>query len=138
MTGPYPKQCSQCLPVQSLLASGGCERLRCFSIGSCCKACNLQDLIIYSFSLPVMSPGFKAPYRLAGESISYLFFSLSLSFIFFSYLLSKTMGCLSGCPMSSASIQKLFCGIYSAFECSFNEFVGEKVVSVSYSSAPEF
>ena len=37
--------------------------------------------------------------------------------------------------MSSASIQKLFCGIYSAFKCSFNEFVGEKVVSPSYSSA---
>ena len=37
--------------------------------------------------------------------------------------------------MSSASIQKLFCGIYSAFKCSFDEFVGEKVVSPSYSSA---
>ena len=34
-------------------------------------------------------------------------------FIFYilSYLLLKTMGCLSGCLMSSASIQKLFCGI---------------------------
>ena len=60
--------------------------------------------------------------------------SLFLSFIFFSYLLSKTMGCFSGCPMPSASIQKLFCGIYSAFKCSFDEFVGEKVVSLSYSS----
>ena len=37
--------------------------------------------------------------------------------------------------MSSAGIQKLFCGIYSAFKCSFDEFVGEKVVSPSYSSA---
>ena len=45
------------------------------------------------------------------------------------------MGCFSGCLMSSASIQKLFCGIYSAFKCSFNEFVGEKVFSPSYSSA---
>ena len=36
--------------------------------------------------------------------------------------------------MSSAGIQKLFCGIYSAFKCSFDEFVGEKVVSPSYSS----
>ena len=61
--------------------------------------------------------------------------SLFLSFIFFSYLLSKTMGSFSGCPMPSASIQKLFCGIYSAFKCSFDEFVGEKVVSPSYSSA---
>ena len=37
--------------------------------------------------------------------------------------------------MSSAGIQKLFCGIYSALKCSFDEFVGEKVVSPSYSSA---
>ena len=51
--------------------------------------------------------------------------SLFLSFISFSYLLSKTMGCFSGCLMSSASIQKLFCEIYSAFKCSFDEFVGE-------------
>ena len=56
-------------------------------------------------------------------------------FYIFSYLLSKTMGCFSGCLISSASIQKLFCGIYSAFKCSFDEFVREKVVSLSYSSA---
>ena len=37
--------------------------------------------------------------------------------------------------MSSASDQKLFCGVCSAFKCSFDEFVGEKVVSPSYSSA---
>ena len=61
--------------------------------------------------------------------------SLFLSFIFFSYLLLKIMGCFSGCLMSSASIQKLFCRIYSAFKCSFDEFVWEKVVSPSYSSA---
>ena len=44
------------------------------------------------------------------------------------------MGCFSQCLMSSAIIQKLFCEIYSAFKCSFDEFVGEKVVSLSYSS----
>ena len=44
------------------------------------------------------------------------------------------MGCFSGCLRSSAGIQKLFCGIYSAFKCSFGEFVGEKVFSPSYSS----
>ena len=32
--------------------------------------------------------------------------------------------------MSSAGIQKLFCGIYSMFKCSFDEFVGEKVFPV--------
>ena len=37
--------------------------------------------------------------------------------------------------MSSAGIQKLFCGLYSTFKCSFDEFVGEKVFSLSYSSA---
>ena len=42
------------------------------------------------------------------------------------------MGCLSGCLMSSASIQKLFCGICLAFKRSFDEFVGEKVVSLSF------
>ena len=60
---------------------------------------------------------------------------LCLSFFYiFSYLLSKTMGCFSGCLISSASIQKLFCGIFSVSICSFDEFVGEKVVSPSYSS----
>ena len=37
--------------------------------------------------------------------------------------------------MSSTSGQKLFCEVCSAFKCSFDEFVGEKVVSPSYSSA---
>ena len=45
------------------------------------------------------------------------------------------MGCFSGCLTSSTSIQKLFCGIYSEFKCSFDEFVRGKVVSPSYSSA---
>ena len=44
------------------------------------------------------------------------------------------MGCFSGRLLSSASDQKLFCEICSAFNCSLNEFVGEKVVSLSYSS----
>ena len=44
------------------------------------------------------------------------------------------MGCFSGCLMSSAGIQKLFWGFYSAFECSFDEFVGKKMISLSYSS----
>ena len=97
--------------------------------------------------------GSKARRKLASESISWcletsLFFKtpfpgrisiptscLSFVFYIFSYLLLKTMGCFSGCLMSSAGIQKLFCGIYSAFKCSFDEFVGEKVISPSYSSA---
>ena len=69
------------------------------------------------------------------ELCLYLCCLFFLSFMFFSYLLLKTMGCFSGCLMSSASIQTLFCGIYWVFKCSFDEFVGEKVVSPSYYSA---
>ena len=64
----------------------------------------------------------------------WLFVSLFIFYIL-SYRLSKTMGCLSGCLVSFTSVQKLFCGICSAFKCSFDEFVGEKLVSLSYSSA---
>ena len=56
-------------------------------------------------------------------------------FCIFSYLFLKAMICFSGCLMSSASIQKLFCGIYLALKCSFDEFLREKVVSPSYCSA---
>ena len=58
-------------------------------------------------------------------------------FIFYilSYLLLKTMGCFSGRLMTSASDQKMFFEVCSVFTCSFDEFVGEKVVSLSYSSA---
>ena len=96
----------------------------------------------------------KARHRLGRESVSWcletslflrlpsrdelcpsLFCLFFLSFIFFPTSFLKTMVCFSGCLMSSAGIQKLFCGIYSAFKCSFDEFVGEKVFSPSYSSA---
>ena len=45
------------------------------------------------------------------------------------------MGCFSGHLMSAASDQKLFCQLCSPFCCSFNEFLEEKVISPSYSSA---
>ena len=66
---------------------------------------------------------FKTPFP-GWISIPTSFVSLFFFYIF-SYLLSKTMGCFSGCLMSSASIQKFFYEIYSAFKCSFDEFVGE-------------
>ena len=75
---------------------------------------------------------FKTPF-LGQISVPTSFVSLFIFYIF-SYLFLKTMGCLSGFLMSSASIQKLFCGICSVFQCSFDEFVGEKVVFLSYSS----
>ena len=109
---------------------------------------------IYLFFLPVRLPseiqklppdppvrGFpgvwKLPLlRLPSQDRSPSLTLLSLFFIFYilSYILLKTMGCFSGCLMSSASNQKLFCGVCSAFNCSFDEFVGERVVSPSYSS----
>ena len=123
--------------------------------GSYPWARNLWVLINYLFLLPVMLPSvlprvstdlavsvsccletslfLRLPSRDGALSLPLL--SLFFVFYSFSYLFSKTMGCFSGCLMSSASIQKLSCGIYSAFKCSFDEFVGEKVVSQSYSSA---
>ena len=113
-----------------------------FCWGSYCWACNLWVLIIFPPSYVAVC-GSKARQRLGSESVSWcletsLFFktpfpgrtSVPTSFVslfifyIFSYLLSKTMGCFSGCLMSSASIQKLFCAIYSVFKCSFDEFVG--------------
>ena len=45
------------------------------------------------------------------------------------------MGCFSGRLMSAASDQKFFYRLCSPFCCSFDEFVEEKVISPSYSSA---
>ena len=75
--------------------------------------------------------GSKARHRLGSESVPWcletsLFFktpfwgqsSVPTSFVslfifyIFSYLLLKTMGCFSGCLMSSAGIQKLFCEFF--------------------------
>ena len=119
------------------------------------RARNLRVLIVYLFFSPcyVVLCASKARHGFGSEKVSWcletsLFLrlpsqdrapslpllSLFLSYIF-SYLLSKKMGCFSGCLMSSAGIQKLFCGIYSTFKCSFDEFVGEKVFTPSYSSA---
>ena len=122
-----------------------------------CWACNLLVLFIYLFFLPVMLPSVLP--RLATDSAVrvfpcvwkplFLWFpswdgtsflgqnSLPTSFVtififyIFSHLFLKTMICFSGCLISSASIQKLFCGIYSALKCSFDESVREKVVSLS-------
>ena len=78
-----------------------------------------------SFTTP--SPG---QVSIPNSFVSFFFFF----FYVFSYFLSKRMGCLSGCLLSSSSFLKLICGSFSAFKWSFEEFVGEKVVSLSYSS----
>ena len=60
-----------------------------------------------------------------------LFFSL----LYFFLPVFEDSDLLFCCLMSSASIQKLFCGVCSALKCFFEEFVREKVVFPSYSSA---
>ena len=67
-------------------------------------------------------------------SVPNSFVSLFIFYIL-SYLLSKRMGCLSGCLLSSTSVQTLLCGTCSAFKWTFDEFVGEIVISPSYSFA---
>ena len=104
----------------ALCGSKACHRLSSDSV-----SWHLETSLFFKTPFPSM-PGWS--------SIPTSFVSLFIFYIF-SYLLSKTMGCFSGCLMSSAVIQKLFCGIYSAFKCSIDEFVGEKLVSPSYSSA---
>ena len=84
-------------------------------------------LVFGNFSL------FKTPFP--GQSFLPTSFVSLFVFYIFSYLFLKTMICFSGCLMSSASIQKLFCEVCSALKCSFEEFVREKVVLPSYSSA---
>ena len=84
-----------------------------------------------SNSLPRTGDGLPFPGR---SSLPTSFVSF-LVFYIFSYLFLKTMVCFSGCLISSASLQKLFCGVCSALKCSFEEFVREKVVFPSYSSA---
>ena len=84
-------------------------------------------LVFGNFSL------FKTPF-LGWSSLPISFVSF-LIFYIFSYLFLKTMICFSGCLLSSANIQKLFCETYSVLKYSFDGFVREKVVSPSYSSA---
>ena len=127
--------------------------------GSYRWACNLWVLIIYFSSLlcfPLCFQGspqtrqrecflvfgnfslFKTPFlgqdSLPKAELPPYLLCLFFRLLYFSYLFLKAMICFSGCLVSSASIRKLFCRIYSALKCSFDEFVGEKVVSLSYSS----
>jgi hypothetical protein len=122
--------------------------------GSYHWARNLWVLIIYLFFLPVMLPSVVP--KLTTDSAVRVFpgvwkplflrltsrdgaptlpLFLSFCLLYFFLFPFKDNGLLFWVPVASAGIQKLFCGIYSAFKCSFDEFVGEKVVSPSYSSA---
>ena len=132
-----------------------------FPWGSYCWACNVLVLIIYLFfpSCYVALCVSKACHRLGRESVSWCLetsllkipflgwaslpgtelpphlLCLLFHLLYFSCLFLKTMVCFSSCLMSSASLQKLFCGVCSALKCSFEEFLREKVVFPPYSSA---
>ena len=101
----------------ALCASKACHRFGSESVSWC-----LETFLFLRLS---SQDGTSFP---AWSSLPTFFVSFFIFYIF-SDLFLKTMMCFSGCLMSSASIQKLFCRIYSALKCSFDEFVGEKVVS---------
>ena len=61
-------------------------------------------------------------------------FCIYFYLLYFVLPLLKRLDFLSRWLVSSARIQKLFCGSFSTFTWSFDEFVGEKVASLSYSS----
>ena len=134
------------LPAQPPLANGVCRRSRCFSAGGVTVGLTICEfsLFIYFFSLLCCPLCFQSSAQIRQQEGFLVFGNFSIfktpfpgwnsvppSFVsyIFSYLLSKTW-VASGCLMSSASIQKLFCGIYLAFKCFFDEFVGEKVFSL--------
>ena len=126
----------------------------CWTLVSGLLLCWQLWLGTYSVRFFFFSPSYvalwdsKTPHRLTCERVSYcvetsppleLFpvrISIPNSFdSLFVFYICFLMSCLSGCLVFSASIQKWFCGSCSAFKWSFPEFVGEKVVSLSYSSA---
>ena len=90
-----------------------------FSSQLCCplrfqnspQTCQWEGFLVFGNFSSVMTPSLEL------ISIPNSFVSLFIFYIL-SYLLSKTMGCLSGRLVSSASVQKLFCGICSAFKFS--------------------
>ena len=147
------------LPSPCLLVLGAGVSVLLLHWGSYHWAHNLWVLIIYLFLFPVMFPSVVP--RISTDSAVRVFpgvwkplflrllsqdraqslplLSLFLSFIFFPTSFQRQFfptlpSCSSGCQISSVGIQKLFHGIYSEFKSSFDEFVGEKVISLSYSS----
>ena len=143
------------MPPSPLRSTPTCSwRMRASGVLFCCELLlGTLSVGFICFSLPVRLPSkiqklppdppvpeFPGVWKLPLLRLPSLDRSPSLAllslFIFYilSYLLLKTMDCFSGLLMSSASEQKLFCEVCCAFSCSFDEFVGEKVVSPSYSS----
>ena len=143
--------CSPCPPAQPPLASGHCKHLSCFSTNSCSWMHILFCFVLFFSSYGALWDS-KAPHW---HSCKRVFYCVEASsswllpqdgspslnpvsvFIFYilSYLLLKRLHFFSGCLVSSASVKKLFFGSCSIFKWSFDKFVGDKLVSPSYSSA---
>ena len=115
------------------------------------RARNLRFLVVYLFFSPcyVALCASKVRHRFGSEKVSWcletsLFLRLPspdgtpslplLSFIFFPTSFRR-VGLLFWVPDVLCRHSEVFCGIYLTFKCSFDEFVGEKVFSLSYSSA---
>ena len=126
-----------------------------FHWGSYCWARNLWILIIYLFFLPFMLPSvvprlitdlavkvfpgvlkllsfLRLPSRDGAPSLPLL--SLFLSFIFFTSSFRRQWLFFFWVPDVLCRHSEGVSWFYSAFKCSFDELVGEKVVSPSYSS----
>ena len=71
----------------------------------------------------------------SGTGLHPQLFCLSFYRLYFVLLSFEENGLPSGCLVSSARVQRLFCCVCSVFKWSFDEFVVEKVVSPYYSSA---
>ena len=69
------------------------------------------------------------------RSLSLPLLSLFFNLLYFFLPPFEDNGLLFWVPDVLCRHSEVVCGIYSAFKCSFDEFVGEKVVSLSYSSA---
>ena len=104
-----------------------------FSSRLCCplrfqhspQTCQWEGFLVFGNFSSFITPS------LGWVSIPNSFVSLFSFYILF-YLLSKTTGCLSGYLVSSANVQKLFCGIFSAFNWSFDELGGGKWSSLLF------
>ena len=144
--------CSRRLPVQPPLTSGGCECLGYFSAGVVGWRIFCGFVCLFVFSSQLFSPlrfqnspqirqweglllfgnfSFMTP---SPGWVSVINFYLSFCLSHFVLPPFEENGLSFWVPGVLTSVQTLFCGSCSAFRYSFDEFVGEKVVSPSYSS----
>ena len=155
---PFLKDwCSLHLRTMPPLAADGWEPVSCFSAGNHCSVWFLCWFSFFSwvFFVVVMLPSeipklltdltyegfllcrnfssFTTP-SLGGVSVPKSFVSLFV-FIFCPTSFWRDWFSFLGIWGSAVSIQKVFCGSCSTLRSFFDVFIGEKVVSLSYSSS---